>query len=75
MPLNIKQLTMENFLEKMKAWIKSAGLRSVGYLGCAFIATTIFGMPFLAGVGVGVFLADNWVTIKKLATEKFEELI
>ena len=53
-------------LEKFKKWFKSAGIRSALYLVAGFIALIVFKSWLLFGVGLGIFLADNWVTIKKL---------
>lgn len=64
-------LTIQNnykmkLFEKFKAWIKSAGLRSIVYLAAGFAAYVLMGSSFLFGVGVGIFGADNWMTIKEL---------
>jgi hypothetical protein len=56
---------METF-EKVKLWFKSAGLRSVVYLGAGFAAWILLGSALLLGVGIGIFGADNWVTIREL---------
>lgn len=52
--------------EKFKKWLKSAGLRSVVYLAGGVAAFILLNSTFLLGVGVGIFGADNWVTIKEL---------
>lgn len=53
-------------LEKFKKWIRSAGLRSIVYLAAGIAAFVLLDSMFLLGVGVGIFGADNWVTIKEL---------
>lgn len=53
-------------MEKFKAWLASAGIRSVGYLGGGIAAFVLLGSGFLLGLGVGFFVADNLVTIKEL---------
>ena len=65
---------MEKFIIKAKAWVKTAGFRSLGYLGTAVAAKVILGSEILAGVGIGVFVSDNWVTIKSLISKKIQEL-
>lgn len=52
--------------EKIKTWIKGAGLRSVGYVIGGTVALLFFGSQLLFGVGLGVFLADNIIVIKEL---------
>lgn len=66
---------MDKFIAKFKAWIKSAGLRSVGYILAGIGAKLLLGSSLLLGVGIGIFLADNWVTIKELINKKIEDLI
>jgi len=53
-------------VEKIKLWLTSAGIRSVGYLIAAVAAALLLGSTFLAGIGIGLFLSDNWITIKEL---------
>lgn len=52
--------------EKFKAWLLSAGLRSIGWVGGCFAAALLFGSDLLLGAGIGVLVSDNWVTIKEL---------
>jgi len=60
---------------KFTQWFMSAGLRSFGYLGGALGAWWFLGWTHVAAGLTGVFLADNWVTIKKLWKENVEPLI
>jgi len=60
-------------MEKVIKWFKSAGLRSVVYLAAGLAAWFLLGNLFLLGVGVGIFGADNWVTIKQLIKEFQDE--
>lgn len=53
-------------MDKILTWLKGAGLRSVGYLIGAIILKLLFGSQLLLGVGIGIFLADNWITIRQL---------
>lgn len=62
------------FWEKFKLWIQSAGLRSVVYLGAGFAAWVLLGSALLFGVGIGIFGADNWVTIKELINKNIKYL-
>lgn len=64
---------METY-EKIKLWFKSAGLRSVVYLGAGFAAFVLLDSTLLLGVGIGIFGADNWVTIKELVNEKVDKI-
>jgi len=52
-------------IQKLKLWFLSAGFRSIGWLG-AFAALLLLGQTLLAGVSLGVFLSDNWITIKEI---------
>ena len=60
-------------MEKVIKWFKSAGLRSVVYLAAGLAAWFLLVNLFLLGVGVGIFGADNWVTIKQLIKEFQDE--
>lgn len=60
------------FIEKIKAYLKSAGIRSVVYLLAGFSAKLLLGSEFLFGIGLGIFLADNWVTIKELINKNLK---
>lgn len=53
-------------MDKFITWFKGAGLRSVGYLGAGIAAKIILSSEVLLGVGLGIFIADNIVTIKGL---------
>lgn len=53
-------------LDKFKKWLVTAGFRSVVYLAAGIIAFALLNSMFLLGVGIGIFGADNWVTIKAL---------
>lgn len=65
----------KKFVVKFKAWAKTAGLRSFAYLGAGIAAKILLGSGVLLGVGIGIFLADNWVTIRELIKTKAEKLI
>lgn len=63
------------FYDKLKLWAASAGLRSLAYLGAGVFALLFMSSWFLFGIGLGIFGADNWVTIKELINtqvKKFE---
>lgn len=66
-------------MNKVIKWFKTAGLRSVVYLAAGLATWILLGNVFLLGVGIGIFGADNWVTIKQLIREfqdeKFREKI
>jgi len=62
-------------MDKIIQWFKTAGLRSIGYLAGGLIAKILFGSEMLLGVGIGVFLADNWVTIRNLVKDKLPNII
>ncbi len=66
-------------MNKVIKWFKTAGLRSVVYLAAGLAAWILLGNVFLLGIGIGIFGADNWVTIKQLIREfqdeKFREKI
>lgn len=47
-------------------WIKATGLRNIAYLGIGIGAKVLLGSDLVFGIGIGVFLADNWITIKNL---------
>lgn len=57
-------------LDKFKKWLASAGIRSVVYLAGGIAAFVLLNSMFLLGVGVGIFGADNWVTIKELINKR-----
>lgn len=57
-------------IEKLKRWFISAGFRSVIHLGLGVLALMIFESKFLFGAGVGIFVADNWITIGKLIKKR-----
>ena len=57
-------------IEKVKLWISSAGFRSIGYLAGSAFAFVLLGSGVLAGIGIGIFVADNWVTIQELINKK-----
>lgn len=57
-------------LDKFKKWLASAGIRSVVYLGAGVAAFVLLESWFLLGIGVGIFGADNWVTIKELIKKR-----
>lgn len=71
MAVEVRELTT---VEKVQAWFKSAGLRSVVYLAAGVAAFVFLGSPLLLGVGIGIFGADNWVTIKELINKKIVDL-
>lgn len=54
-------------MKKFTAWLASAGIRSIGYIGAGLAAWLLFNSGFLLGVGVGLFVADNLVTLKELS--------
>lgn len=69
--IGVRALT---FYEKIKEWAKSAGLRSVVYLAAGVGAFILLGSSLLLGVGIGIFCADNWVTIKELINKQIIDL-
>ena len=60
-------------MEKVIKWFKSAGLRSVVYLAAGLAAWILLGSTLFLGIGIGIFGADNWVTIKQLIREFQDE--
>jgi hypothetical protein len=55
-------------LDKVKNWIKAAGLTSLAYLGI-FVAALIFGKTFFAGAALGIFVYVNFNVLKKIVQE------
>lgn len=60
-------------MKKFLKWAKTAGLRSLGYLGGAAVLFT-FGWTHLATAAFTVFVVDNFVTIKALIKKGIDEL-
>ena len=52
-------------MEKIKLWIKNAGITNIVW-GAGFAVSFIAGWTFLAGVCGGIFVYVNFNVIKKL---------
>lgn len=52
-------------LDKIKEWLSSTGLTSVGY-AAGFIGSLILAWPYLAGACAGIFVYVNFNIIRKL---------
>lgn len=52
-------------MDKIKLWLSVTGFTNIGYL-ILFIGAIIFGLKFVAGIFLGIFIYINYNVIQKL---------